>query len=218
MFRRTHGLAFAHAIAVAHDTTARCSRGATAKTPLPTLHSLKDSRYASQVISDAFPGTADSIRRSGVAEKPHAAAIRAETCHRELIVTGSARSVGRGATVRPRDGAGDDGGARREPPAGVGVCVHTGGVRRQRAPRHRLRRAPHFAAARSGSRQRPRAPPSAARRCSRASVSARLRSSFQTPPTLKMRPGTEQPATGIRLATGRLRASRQTRQPSAIPV
>ena len=123
MFRRTHGLAFAHAIAVAHDTTARCSRGATAKTPLPTLHSLKDSRYASQVISDAFPGTADSIRRSGVAEKPHAAAIRAETCHRELIVTGSARSVGRGAIVRSRGTArammGKRGGSR---PQGLGYA------------------------------------------------------------------------------------------------
>src|SRR5262245_29124655 len=62
--------------------------------------------------------------------------------------------------------------ARRKPPAGVGVCVHTGGVRRRRAPRHRLRRAPQFAIARSGSRQRPRTPPSAARRCSAASGSA----------------------------------------------
>src|SRR5262245_16254225 len=123
MFRRTHGLAFAHAIAVAHDTTARCSRGVTAKTPLPTLHSLKDSRYASQVISDAFPGTADSIRRSGVAEKPHAAAIRAETLDRELIVTRSARSVGRGASVRPRGTAraimGKRGGSR---PQGLGYA------------------------------------------------------------------------------------------------
>src|SRR5262244_3490493 len=101
---------------------------ATAKTPLPSLHSLKDSRYASQVISDAFPGTADSIRRSRVAKKPQAAAIRAETLDREFIATGFARSVGRGATIRPRgtarDGAGDDGEARREPPAGAGVCVH----------------------------------------------------------------------------------------------
>ena len=197
MFRRTHGLAFAHAIAVAHDTTARCSRGATAKTPLPTLHSLKDSRYASQVISDAFPGTADSIRRSGVAEKPHAAAIRAETCHRELIVTGSARSVGRGAIVRSRGTArammGKRGGSR---PQGLGYAF--------------------IRVASAGNARR--GTDCAARRCSRASVSARLRSSFQTPPTLKMRPGTEQPATGIRLATGRLRASRQTRQPSAIPV
>src|SRR6516164_3175900 len=123
MFRRTHGLAFAHAIAVAHDTTARCSRGATAKTPLPTLHSLKDSRYASQVISDAFPGTADSIRRSGVAEKPQAAAIRAETLDRELIATGFARSVGRGAIIRPRGTAraimGKRGGSR---PQGLGYA------------------------------------------------------------------------------------------------
>src|SRR5262249_24227119 len=127
MFRRTHGLAFAHAIAVAHDPTARCSRGATAKTPLPTLHSLKDSRYASQVISDAFPGTADSIRRSGVAEKPHAAAIRAETLDRELIATGFARSVGRGAIIRPHGTArammGKRGGSR---PAGVGAGVLRG--------------------------------------------------------------------------------------------
>src|SRR5262245_42675657 len=102
MFRRTHGLAFAHAIAVAHDTTARCSRGGTAKSPLPTLHPLQAPRYARQVISDAFPGTADSIRRSGVANKPHAAASRAERLDRELIVTRSAGSVGRGASVRPR--------------------------------------------------------------------------------------------------------------------
>src|SRR6516225_5654367 len=187
MFRRTHGLAFAHAIAVAHDTTARCSRGATAKTPLPTLHSLKDSRYASQVISDAFPGTADSIRRSRVAKKPQPAAIRAETLERELIVTGSARSVGRGAIVRPRDGAGDYGEARREPPAGVGVCVHTGGVRRQRAPRHR---APHFAAARSGSQRRRHHRRSAARRCWAASGSAPSPCWRRVPRTRLTAPGT----------------------------
>src|SRR5262249_32272215 len=94
---------------------------ATAKTPLPTLHSLKDSRYASQVISDAFPGTADSIWRSRVAKKPQAAAIRAERLDRELIVTGSARSVGRGAIVRSRGTAraiiGVRGGSR---PQGLG--------------------------------------------------------------------------------------------------
>src|SRR5262249_26696518 len=94
---------------------------ATAKTPLPTLHSLKDSRYASQVISDAFPGTADSIRRSRGAKKPQAAAIRAETLDRELIATGFARSVGRGATIRPRGTArammGKRGGSR---PQGLG--------------------------------------------------------------------------------------------------
>src|SRR5215831_18652515 len=44
----------------------------------------------------------DTNRRSGVARKPQAAAIRAETLDRELIVTGSARSVGRGAIVRAR--------------------------------------------------------------------------------------------------------------------
>jgi len=42
-----------------------------------------------------------------MAGKPQAAAIRAETLDRELIVTGSARSVGRGAIVRSRDGASD---------------------------------------------------------------------------------------------------------------
>src|SRR5262249_11579922 len=96
---------------------------ATAKTPLPTLHSLKDSRYASQVISDAFPGTADSIRRSRVAKKPQPAAIRAETPDRELIVTHSARSVGRGAIIRPRGTArammGKRGGSR---PQGLGYA------------------------------------------------------------------------------------------------
>jgi len=44
----------------------------------------------------------DTNRRSAVAGKPQAAAIRAETLDRELIVTGSARSVGRGAIIRPR--------------------------------------------------------------------------------------------------------------------
>jgi hypothetical protein len=60
-------------------------------------------------------------RRSGVAEKPQAAAIRAEGLDRELIVTGSARSVGRGATIRSRGTArGDYWDARREPHVGVG--------------------------------------------------------------------------------------------------
>src|SRR5262245_44040299 len=96
---------------------------ATAKTPLPTLHSLKDSCYASQVISDAFPGTADSIRRSRVAKKPQAAAIRAETLARELLATGFARSVGRGAISRRRGTArammGERGGSR---PQGLGYA------------------------------------------------------------------------------------------------
>src|SRR5262245_54286234 len=39
---------------------------------------------------------------AGVAGKPQPAAIRAQTGHRELIVPGSTRSVGRGAIVRSR--------------------------------------------------------------------------------------------------------------------
>jgi hypothetical protein len=46
----------------------------------------------------------DTNRRGGVAGKPQAAAIRAETLDRELIVSGSTRSVGRGGNVRPGDG------------------------------------------------------------------------------------------------------------------
>src|SRR5262249_46680720 len=95
---------------------ARMGNGEDAVAHLHSLHSLKDSRYASQVISDAFSGTADSIRRSRVAKKPQAAAIRAETLDRELIVTGSARSVGRGATIRPR-------GTARLAAAGVAPAV-----------------------------------------------------------------------------------------------
>src|SRR5262245_51028524 len=61
--------------------------------------------------------------RSGVAEKPQAGAIRAETLERELIVTGSARSVGRGAIIRPRGTArammGERGGSR---PQGLGYA------------------------------------------------------------------------------------------------
>ena len=56
-----------------------------------------------------------------MARKPQAAAIRAQTLDRELIVTGSARSVGRGASIRPRGTAraviGVRGGSR---PQGLG--------------------------------------------------------------------------------------------------
>src|SRR5262249_39571952 len=78
-------------------------------------------------------------RRSAVAGKPQAAAIRAQTLDRELIVTGSARSVDRGATIRPRGGAGDDGEARRGAPPGGGGGGVIGGGRGQRAPPGPLR-------------------------------------------------------------------------------
>src|SRR5262249_46788210 len=112
---------------------------------------------------------------ASVAEKPQAAAIRAEALDRELIVTGSTRSVVRGAIARSRGTARTTyWDARREPPAGGGECVRIGGVRRQPAPRHR-----------------PRAQLSAAQRCSAASGSARLQRSPRTPhmPSTSTAPG-----------------------------
>jgi hypothetical protein len=79
---------------------------------------LKDSRNASQVICDAFPGTADPTSRSvlSVAEKPQAAAIRAEARIRELITTGRARSVSPRASSVPAGASG----VRRERPGASG--------------------------------------------------------------------------------------------------
>jgi len=99
----------------------------------------------------------DTNRRSGVAGKPQAAAIRAETLARELIVTGSARSVGRGASIRPRGTAramiGVRGGSR---PQGLGDAFRSAafaGSALRRQPRAALQ----FATAQCGSWHRPRA-------------------------------------------------------------